>query len=364
MGCPGRPAPPASECGSEWGSERAAASARPGPHMGSPCGRRSRRTDQSRCSHMGCGSTASARRTRSGPFVGGIWSGRAARADVGFTGARALLGRTPSCTIMGSAQTRGPTDAGAIVGSAAFRATPGVAPRGSARHRGPCVGESSCGAVVGCARNAFHCGRARPGLGSAGAVMGCPGGGRPERTPRSRAVLGRACPWDCRLGRAQERRTGRARGAELVELASASASHGRATASASERRPAARDFSAQRGAIVVATGRARGLTEVPRAAAGGDCGFAPRPGPRAGTTAVGVAFGISATGSGAARRTHPGCGRNSSRLERGSRRCTRCHRPDAGLAATAGRDLAAGGNAAAWWSNPTPAIRGRRRPPG
>jgi hypothetical protein len=65
------------------------------------------------------------------------------------------------------------------------------------------------------------------------------------------------------LGRAQERRTGRAGGAELVGLTAASPIHGGATASASNSGSTAGSFSAERGAIVVAARRARGPAEVP-----------------------------------------------------------------------------------------------------
>ena len=249
LGCPRGPAAGATK----WASERAAGSARTGAHVGSPRARRSCPTDQPRGSHLGRGSAASARRTRAGPIVGRLRAGRAARAHLGFAGARALSRRAASGTIMGSAQTRGTTGSRALVGSPAFGATPGWPSRGAARQRGPGVGESSCGAVLGFARNGKPCGRACPGLGSARAVMGCPGGRRSECTSRSRAVLGCACARDRSLGRAQERRTWRACGTELVELAAASASHSSATAAASDRGSAARDFSAERGAILVAT---------------------------------------------------------------------------------------------------------------
>jgi len=83
--------------------------------------------------------------------------------------------------------------------------------------------------------------------------MGCTGGRRFECTSRSGAVVGCARARDCRVERAQERGTGRACGTELVEFAAASASDSSATAAAADRGSAARDFSAKRGAILVAT---------------------------------------------------------------------------------------------------------------
>jgi hypothetical protein len=208
LGCPGGPAARAAK----WASERAAASARTGAHVGSPRARRSCPTDQPRGSHLGRSSAASARRTRAGSIVGRLWAGRPARAHLGFTGARALRRRAASGAVVGSAQTRGATGARALVGSAAFGAAPGWPSRSAARQRGPGVGESSCGAVLGFARNGEPRGRACPRLGSARAIMGCPGGRRSECTSRSRAVLGCPRARDCRLGRAQERRAGRACG--------------------------------------------------------------------------------------------------------------------------------------------------------
>jgi len=251
---------------------------------------------------LGRGSAASARRARSGSFLGSVWAGRAAGAYLGFTRAGALLGATATRTVVGGAQAGRTTCARALVGCATFGATSWSSSCEPARRVGSVVGESTCGSILGFAWGGIPRSSAGPGVGGTRAIMGCFRGCSPERASGRRAFMGRAR--DRGLGCAQERGTGRARGAQLVGTA-ASATDSRPTASASDCGSSACGFSPKRGSIVVAARRACGLAEVPRAASRGDRGFAPWAGASAGPATLGVARRVGAACASAARRTHP-----------------------------------------------------------
>ena len=231
--------------------------------MGCARRRRSTCTDLSRGADLGRGPTAAPAGARSGSFLGCLRTGRAASTHMGFPSARTLLGGTASGAIVGRAQAGGSARAGAIVGCAAFGAATGCITWGASRLRVPVMGKSAGGPIMGSARERRSGSRAGPCVGRAGAVLGLPGGRRPERTARRGPVLGPARTRDCRLGRAQERRTGGAGGAELVCLAAASVTDGSATASASNSCSFARAFDAERGPVMVATSRACRPAEVP-----------------------------------------------------------------------------------------------------
>lgn len=299
LGCPRGRAACTSERAPGWTSERTAAGACCGPDMGSPR-RRSSFTSQSGGSDLGRGSAASARRARSGSFLGSVWAGRAAGAYLGFTRAGALLGATATRTVVGGAQARRPLRARALVGCATFGATSGCSSCDPARRVGSVVGESTGGSILGLAGGRIPRSSAGPGVGGTRAIMGCLRGSSPERASGRRAFMGRAR--DRGLGCAQERGTGRARGAQLVGTA---ASDSRPTATASDCGSSACDFSPKRGSIVVAARRACGPAEVPGAASRGDRGFAAWAGASAGPATLGVARRVGAACASAARRTHP-----------------------------------------------------------
>jgi len=305
LGCARGPA-----TSSRCAAEHAAGSAGCGPDLGSAHTWCASCSDIPGGSHVGRRSAAASPCAGSGPFVGSIWTGRAACAHVGLVGARAFLGATASRAIVGCAQARGPARARTIVGRAAFGAAfgatfgatfgsaPGAAspcPFDSPGDRGPVVGEPTRRPVLGYARGGVPGRRAGSGLGSTGAFMGCPGGSRPQRTTCARTFVG-PTGRHRGLGCAQERGTGSAACAVLVGRAASATSNLSASAATTHRGSAACVFSAQRGSVVVAPGRAGSPPEVPGTAARRDRGFAPGPGPRAGSAALGGAGRVGPAG--------------------------------------------------------------------